>query len=725
MKLILSFLISLFTLSTFAANVNIGANNSASIDFSILNSIAQGSWASDDQFLIFDTSGNTSKKTSVSDFDARYFLQSAVATIAQGGTNSSTALNNNRMMVSSGGKIVETSAITAGSILFADSNGLPTQDNSNFFWNDSSNFLGLLTSAPTHTVTHGSTSTGAAFYNTADQVTNYERAVIGWGSNIFSIAAGKSGSGTERAMRLTTISATSGLELSSSSSGTLNIIGSSPRIVANSSNVGVSLWGKITTATIAGISLVGINNYTGSSGIQVGTEVLNTINQSNTAGYKALQVNVTETTTGSGQKDLMSLEVGGTSRFRVNNLGDSVISSAATSGLRLYNTADETTNTEFGEIKFSSNTFVIDTGKAGTGTGRNIQIHANNAASLLLGGATGQITGTAAISTGTGPGFKIENSSSFSSTSLVQDSLLVTATVNQASGSGGYRGVVVNPTLTAVGSTGAKLIDLQVSSTSKFTVDSSGNAVASGSITSAGLVKAYVAKTSAYTLTTADEVVAASTSGGAFSLTLPTAVGNTGRVFTIKKTDTSANALTIATTSSQTIDGSTTRILNGQGARIKVVSNGSNWEILASTERYFISYSTNAAGAVTDGNNVLYEDAGTVTHSGDYNAGTGIWTARAGYRGHYRACAWIKTQSVAAGAIGQSFAMNVRTSGGQIGTEDTADSTTSRIFSASNCREEYIADGGTIEFRFNENIPAVNLKADGADNYMFIERLGD
>lgn len=50
-----------------------------------------------------------------------------VTTIAGGGTNSSTSLNNNRVMVSSSGKIVEASAITANKAIISDSNGLPTQ----------------------------------------------------------------------------------------------------------------------------------------------------------------------------------------------------------------------------------------------------------------------------------------------------------------------------------------------------------------------------------------------------------------------------------------------------------------------------------------------------------------------------------------------------------------------------------------------------------------------
>lgn len=46
--------------------------------------------------------------------------------VANGGTNSSTALNNNRVMISSSSAIVEASAITAARALISDANGIPT-----------------------------------------------------------------------------------------------------------------------------------------------------------------------------------------------------------------------------------------------------------------------------------------------------------------------------------------------------------------------------------------------------------------------------------------------------------------------------------------------------------------------------------------------------------------------------------------------------------------------
>lgn len=91
------------------------------------------------------------------------------------------------------------------------------------------------------------------------------------------------------------------------------------------------------------------------------------------------------------------------------------------------------------------------------------------------------------------------------------------------------------------------------------------------------------AKTANYTLTDADYYVPGSVSGGAITLTLPDAVARPNRVYVLAKIDTSVNAVTVATTSSQTIGTPTTTsyTLRTVGRGIAVMSNGANWEIIA------------------------------------------------------------------------------------------------------------------------------------------------
>jgi hypothetical protein len=87
-----------------------------------------------------------------------------------------------------------------------------------------------------------------------------------------------------------------------------------------------------------------------------------------------------------------------------------------------------------------------------------------------------------------------------------------------------------------------------------------------------------VTKTTTYNIAATDGLILCS--GSAFTVTLPTAVGVTGETHRIKKTDSSlTNIITVATTSSQTIDGATTTTLNTQYEEIVVVSDGSNWQV--------------------------------------------------------------------------------------------------------------------------------------------------
>lgn len=67
----------------------------------------------------------------------------------------------------------------------------------------------------------------------------------------------------------------------------------------------------------------------------------------------------------------------------------------------------------------------------------------------------------------------------------------------------------------------------------------------------------------------------------AFGVVLPSATTITGQQFKIKKIDSSANAVTVSTTSSQTIDNSLTYPLSTQYQSVTLQSDGSNWWITA------------------------------------------------------------------------------------------------------------------------------------------------
>lgn len=70
--------------------------------------------------------------------------------------------------------------------------------------------------------------------------------------------------------------------------------------------------------------------------------------------------------------------------------------------------------------------------------------------------------------------------------------------------------------------------------------------------------------------------------GGGITRTLPTAVGHAGKEFFIKKIDSGAGPVSIATTSSQTIDGvAAPYVLANQNQYIQVMSDNANWTITA------------------------------------------------------------------------------------------------------------------------------------------------
>lgn len=83
------------------------------------------------------------------------------------------------------------------------------------------------------------------------------------------------------------------------------------------------------------------------------------------------------------------------------------------------------------------------------------------------------------------------------------------------------------------------------------------------------------AVTTTYAVLATDQTILAT---GTFTVTLPTAVGRAGQIYTIKNAST--GVITIATTSSQTIDGSTTELLRFQYHTLTVESDNANWHVI-------------------------------------------------------------------------------------------------------------------------------------------------
>jgi hypothetical protein len=88
-----------------------------------------------------------------------------------------------------------------------------------------------------------------------------------------------------------------------------------------SADSGAFLTLNSSTAAAPGTAAL-TNTVNGTSGYNAALSIVSTISQSSTAGYAGLFMNITETATGSGVKNLVDLQVGGISKFKVDDTGN-------------------------------------------------------------------------------------------------------------------------------------------------------------------------------------------------------------------------------------------------------------------------------------------------------------------------------------------------------------------------------------------------------------------
>lgn len=130
--------------------------------------------------------------------------------------------------------------------------------------------------------------------------------------------------------------------------------------------------------------------------------------------------------------------------------------------------------------------------------------------------------------------------------------------------------------------TAAKIAALAVDSTklaSDASIDANRavttNSIKDGAVTSGKKRASITSKTANYTVTTNDEVILVSASGGAFTLTLPTVAAATGMIIVVKRTDsTPANQVTV------TDGGSFTKKLWTINETWRLTYDGSSWQVL-------------------------------------------------------------------------------------------------------------------------------------------------
>ena len=91
------------------------------------------------------------------------------------------------------------------------------------------------------------------------------------------------------------------------------------------------------------------------------------------------------------------------------------------------------------------------------------------------------------------------------------------------------------------------------------------------------ILPVFQTKTANYTILSTDDIVVCTS--GSFTVTLPTAVGCTGKFFVVKNTG--SGTITMGSTSSQTIDGQTaSSTVLSQYDSFTFISDNANWLII-------------------------------------------------------------------------------------------------------------------------------------------------
>lgn len=196
--------------------------------------------------------------------------------------------------------------------------------NSNLFWDNLNNRLGLNTTTPTHSLTLGNTGNGLVLYNTSDQTTNYERFGLSWQSNILDIGTFYGGSGTPRQVRIGIQQSNGGTSLTG---GRIMTISLNP-----SSTKGVFDF-QVNTGGIGNIVSAG-GIFSQNSGISRLMDLHPSYSQTSAAGYTVLRISPYEGSTGSSAKLLIDAGTnsegngGGThiSKFNVDHSGNGYFS---------------------------------------------------------------------------------------------------------------------------------------------------------------------------------------------------------------------------------------------------------------------------------------------------------------------------------------------------------------------------------------------------------------
>lgn len=214
-------------------------------------------------------------------------------------------------------------AFTAGSVIFAGASGVYSQSNADFFWNDSSKTLGLGTAPTAKLDIIGSAGAQFRLSNTATNATQ---------KLAYQTMRHYTNASADILILLGTSNASSTILAYGGGSGVLNCA-TQLEFKTATTNTTVSGTTKM-TIDLNGTTSFTPDTSTATSGTVTSVSIARTYNQaSGTAANTDLLINRTETAVGSGSQLLLDTQVGGSSKFAINNKGAILLAgSAGTSG---------------------------------------------------------------------------------------------------------------------------------------------------------------------------------------------------------------------------------------------------------------------------------------------------------------------------------------------------------------------------------------------------------
>jgi hypothetical protein len=261
---------------------------------------------------------------------------------------------------------------------------------------------------------------------------------------------------------------------------------------------------------------------------------------------------------------------------------------------------------------------------------------------------------------------------------------------------------------------GSKLMNTGAGSSGQYLQSNGSSAPTWSTVT---VTNSVTTKTTTYTATTSDNTILVSTASS-WTLTLYTAVGNSGRRLFIKKTSSDTNTLTIDGNGSETIDGATTQIMRAQYDYFLLESDGSNWHV--------VDYRQNIGMRATSGSTTgITGTAATITYATSYDT-YGGWSTNqytVPVTGKYRVTCRVELASNTwgTGAVGCDLYV-----GGAFGFaiayfQQATGSTASLVAPwAFGSREVNLTSGDVLTFRlFQTQTASVNMS--GASNYNWID----